>query len=245
MQIRKPFIIIFIVGIGFISLILSACAYQSAKPLVTETYELQDFSGLVIHGIGQVTITNGEVNSLTIVAEPAIIKNITHSIAEDTLYLDMTDDMSLASLDPRLSIQFLITAREVKSIQNFGSCSITGSDLSGKTLQIFQDAVGDITLSNLNYETVEVNLAGGGTVEVNGSIDEQIINMDGAVRFSSSETPSKIINAHLTGNSQAVVWVTDLLNVDTAENALFQFYGLPHDTYLGLIPENVHALGQK
>ncbi len=228
-----------------LTLLFAACSLSGPQVLANETYDLGEFSALQVDGIGQVTITQGEANSLTLIAEPSILEKMTYSITGDTLYLGFADEITLASLDPQSGIQMILTVKGIQSIDHAGSCNIVGTGLSGKTLELTHDGVGSISLTDLTYEAVELDLSGSGSVVINGAIDKQSILMSGSVRYFGSDTPTRMINAELDGHTQASVWVTEILNVETGTDARFEFFGVPPEMYLGRHPENVQMAGQK
>lgn len=225
--------------------LLTGCSLPETADLTTENYDLSEFSTIQIDGLGQVTITQGEINSLTVIAESSIQSMLIFSVQNDTLRLGLSDDVALTRLDPQNGIQMLLTVNGIKSLQQAGSCSVVGTGLTGKTLQISHEGVGSLSLTDIRFETVELALSGSGSVVINGTVDKQNIVMNGSVRYFGADTPSRIINASLDGHTQASVWVTSVLNVEAPAGTKFEFYGAPPDLYLGKTPENITMLGEK
>ena len=231
--------------ITFFVIILLASSCQSENALTTKSYELPDFSSFVFNGIGNLTIVQSEINSLTITAEPRFLDRIVYKLEDGVLSIEESEQLSLITLNPQFSIQFHITVNDLESIQFNGAGTLTGTGLTGEKLSVLQNAVGNITLDGLNYRTVNLQLFGGGLVRLNGMAGEQNIDINGAVILDSANLQSSVVNAKLSGTSRAIVWVTDILNVETDELSIFQFYGSPQGMYLGEHPENVGLLGNK
>jgi hypothetical protein len=240
LDIRPQFIVI-----SIICIFLAACSLNSGDALITENMELQDFSGIVIEGIGNFSITQSDHNSLIMVGEPGIIETVSHRIIDGILYIEKQDNMIISQHNPQLSLQFHLTVKELSSIHFSGSGSLTATDLAGKYLNYYQDAVGNSNLVGLNYDAVNLTLLGGGNILVTGTIREQNIEMLGSISYDSAGIQSQVINAQLSGSARAIVWVNEILNAEAEDDSKLRYYGDPHGQYLGKSPDNVEALGLK
>jgi hypothetical protein len=228
-----------------VPLTTTACAADETERLVSETQILPEFTGLAIDGFGQVTVTQGEENTLAIIADPSLLNHITYAVANGILSLKVSEEMSVTSFNPQTDTRFVITARNLDSIQNSGSAQVVVSGFSGKNLQVIHAATGTLSLNDVTYNLAEFQLSGAGTVSVNGQIDEQELAISGSVRYFSADANTRVINANLAGNAEATVWVNEILNVEASDNAQFQYYGQPGGVFLGSEPEKVQALGEK
>ena len=68
----------------------SGCA-KGEEDLASVTREVGDFDEVVLSGIGELTITQGEKESLTIEAHERLLPKITTEVRDDTLHISFDE----------------------------------------------------------------------------------------------------------------------------------------------------------
>ncbi len=227
----------------FFIITVTGCSSGTDQLLTTETYDLPtSVSGIVFDAIGQASVQIGETNSLTIIAEPSILRGISYQVNNQVLTLSETEEVLTAALDPALTTQFIITVKQLQQISFSGRGTFTVNDARGTTLTMRQTGVGKITLSNIDYVKIDLYLDGGGQVQVSGSAKEQNLTITGAIQYHGSDLSVNRVTADLSGNSSAIVWVEDYLSLKIRDSAHLSYYGFPEVVNINN-PDQVEYMG--
>lgn len=164
--------------------------------VITEKRDVQNFDRVDLKGIGNLTITQGNEESLTITADENLMQYITSKVVNGTLEIGMEPNISLT---PSRKIEYKLEVKSVSGIQLSGFGNIESESLSGKDLEVILSGSGDINIGTIEGDSLLVRLSGFGnfhsksiksktpTIEITGSGDinvEELEADDLAVKIS-------------------------------------------------------------
>lgn len=225
MDIRRQFPFILV-----LTLMLSACTLvRGSGKVITETREVSDFESVELNGIGELVITQGEQESLTIEAESNIVRRIETEVRGGMLIIEFTRGF-WGDIVPTEPIKFEITMIEVASLNLSGAGRIYADSIDTDRLDIDISGVGDIIIDSLTADTLDLNLSGAGTIDLAGKVKVQQINLSSVGTYSAAGLESETARINLSGAGTASVWATKNLDVEISGLGNVEYYGNPSVT---------------
>jgi Putative auto-transporter adhesin, head GIN domain len=186
-------------------LVLSACAVVNGSGNVaTETRQVSGFTGLDLSGTGEVTIEQGNAESLTIEADDNVLPKLTSKVENGTLKLDKRPGTTIRTKNP---IRYRVGLKD-----------LTALDVSG---------AGNVQAQRVTLQTLHVEISGSGAVTLAGSAVEQHIDVSGSGRYDAAELQSQKVTAGISGSGQVTVAVSRELNIDISGSGTLIYSGDP------------------
>lgn len=226
---KKSLIVVFIL----FALMFGACGFnvnigvdQGSGNVVTETREVANFDRLSLAGIGDVTLTQGDEESLKIEAEDNIIPNIKTEVRDGTLYITY----QRKSLLPTKPVKFYLAMKNVHSLETMGVSSLRSDKVTTDQLDVIISGTGSINILKLTADSVNTNISGAGNFEAEGQVTDQRVVLSGAGNYNGSDLQSKTGDVTITGLGQVSIWATETLNVIISGTGGVDYYGEPKIT---------------
>ena len=186
-------------------LVLTACSVVNGSGQVaTETRPVSGFTGIDLAGSGEVTIQQGEAESLTIEADDNVLPKLTSEVADSILTLDTKPGTTVR---PRSPIRYRVTVKDLTSLGLSGS--------------------GIVTAQGMKIRTLRTDISGSGRVNLSGSADQQDIELSGSGLYEAAELPSQTVSAEVSGSGQVFVTVSGDLKVDISGSGNVTYSGEP------------------
>jgi hypothetical protein len=185
-------------------LVLSACGVVGSGQVQTETRQVSGFTRIDLAGSGEVTIEQGETESLTIEADDNVLPRLTSEVSNSTLVLGTKRGITINTKSP---IRYRVTVKD-----------LTGVSVSGS---------GSVRAQGLTLQMLAVEISGSGTVDVSGSAVEQDIEVSGSGRHQAADLQSEKVTAEIAGSGQIEIAVSRELTVDISGSGTVTYSGDP------------------
>ena len=152
--------------------------------VTTENRDVAGFDKVDMQSIGNLTIVQGNEESLTITADENLLSYITTDVVNGTLQIGMKPNISL---NPSKAIEYQLVMKSVAGVQLSGFGNIESEGLKGEDLEVKLSGSGDINIGTIESDNLLVRISGFGdfdsqsikaktpTIEITGSGD---INVD-------------------------------------------------------------------
>ena len=238
----------FLLLAGVIMLVSLACSFNVNLPeininktlegsgtMITQERIVSGFDSVELRGFGDLTITQGSSESLTIEAEDNIIDKLTSEVVKNKLILSTVDDFTFKSLK---GVHYTLTVIDLKRVDLTGLGSIEMDGLNTQRLKINESGSGNLTIHNLDAQSLDIEIGGLGSVELDGKAPDQVITISGAGNYSGYELKSDRTKVTINGLGNALVWATESLNVKISGTGNVEYYGDPQLT------ESITGLGR-
>ena len=170
--------------------------------VITESREVSGFNEIALRGNGTVVVVVDGTESLTIEAEDNIMPLLTSEVSNGRLELS-----SESSISPTREIRYTISAAVL------GAVSISGS--------------GDITVTNIDAESFDAEISGSGRIEPRGTTAELNVGISGSGDFEGEGLAAAIGSVRVSGSGNAVVNVSEDLDVTISGSGDVQYTGNP------------------
>jgi predicted ester cyclase len=197
-----------------------------------EAREIQDVQAVSLQGVGTLLIAQGDTESLTIEAEPKVLRRIETEVRGGTLTI-----RPARSFTTREAITYHLMVKQLSAIELSGAGVVEVPALSSEQLRLTLDQAGSLTIEQLTATTLEVASSGNGAITLAGSVDQQTVTLSGAAQYDASGLQSRAAAISADGAAQAVVNVTETLQASAGGAARIQYIGNPE------VSEDVSAAG--
>lgn len=169
-----------------------------------ETREVSGFKAVRVHGVGELNITQGEREALTIESDEHVLPLIESTVEGGTL-----------TLGPK-------NGKRIRKLKRL-IYTLTVTDLEAITL----DGEGNTTITNLNVEALTVNLRGAGNFTISGAAPSQTINLQGAGSYDARAFATSRTSVGIKGAGDVVVQAGEALDINVSGVGNVTYYGTP------------------
>ena len=207
----------------------SACqvSFQHGSgKVVSEPRTVSGFDRVSLGGIGNLLITQGTTESLTIEAEDNVLPHITSTVSGGRLSLGF-DAHGLNWVQPTKPINFHLTVKRLQEIDLGGSGSVQATGLRGDQLALKIGGSGSAALDGLAVTGLTVDVAGSGSITASGTADSQHINIAGSGSYRAPDLASQSAQITVAGSGNTVVNAARALSVSITGNGSVQYVGDP------------------
>jgi hypothetical protein len=210
--------------------LLPACTFTVSTDdgkTVTENPEIGQIHAIDFSSIGDLTITQGDKEALTITGEENAVQHIKTENNNGVLEIsfDVTNWSDL--FDPLTPIHYYLTVKDLNSIQLSGAGNIHADSLSPANMSVDLTGAGNITIDHLQTQALNVTLSGAGSFDVSGVATNQNVTLTGVGDYRGGNLQSDQADAVLSGAGAATVWASNQLNVTISGAGSVNYYGSP------------------
>jgi len=180
---------------------------QGSGKIITQDRTVSGFSRVELGGTGQVTITQGDQEALTVEADDNIMPYIRSDVRGSTLYLGYTAAASGMRIRPSTPIKFNLTMKQISGLEVSGSGNITAASIDTGSLDLQISGSGNVDVAALKAGSLDTSISGSGSVSLAGQATTQKIS--------------------ISGSGNTTLWVTETLNVQISGSGDVSYYGNP------------------
>lgn len=251
-------------------LTLVSLACQIAIPTVvngsgivdTEIRDVSNFDAISLENMGDVYITVGNTEDLTIEAEDNLIPLLTSEVENGVLKLDVVRGRNI---DPTKPIIYNITVKDLNNVTLAGSGNIYSAPLEADQMTVMLAGSGNIELEGVTSTDFDVTIAGSGNIrvdeivtgsvdaEINGSGDiriageapEQKLSVFGSGSYLAGDLQTERMDININGSGSVTVWVMEHMNVSINGSGNVSYYGRPTIDHTDNGSGILRSLGEK
>ncbi len=175
-------------------------------------------------------LVQGDHEELVIEAQPEIRSRIQTTVENGTLLIDYNEDWKDWTGFRTLSgdkIRFRLMMREITSLSLAGVGSLDSARVEAPALSLAISGPGLMTIGTLKANRLDASLAGVGSLDVAGSVDEVNITLSGAGSYKAGRLESVKTDIRLSGVGTATVWAKEELNASISGAGVIEYYGSP------------------
>jgi hypothetical protein len=210
--------------------LLSACNFTVANgsgKVISQNRQVSGFSQVSLSGIGQLIISQGSTESLTIDAEDNILPRITTTVTGDTLHIDFKNDNFQTNVIPTKPIVFHLTVKNISGVQLSGAGSVDAANLTSDNLSVSSSGAGSMHLLSITAQSIHSEISGVGNIELSGKAASQTINISGSGSYNAPDLESQNASVNISGAGGATVWAKNSLNVTISGAGGVNYYDSP------------------
>jgi hypothetical protein len=201
--------------------------------MATESREVRNFDRVHLQDFGDLDITQGAQESLTVEADEEILDKIRTTVRDGELilriggdWLDRLGALLTTSLT-RPHIQYHLTVKHLTALLVSGAARVDVGDLTTGQLTVSLSGAGDVTFKSVTADGLEVKLAGAGRVEVSGKVKQQSVSLSGAGKYAGGKLESQQARVSMSGAGSATLWANQELDATLSGMGSVEYYGDP------------------
>ena len=208
------------------AIMLAACSFgvvRGSGRLVSDSRSVSDFDRVTLTTSGEVIISQGEEESLTVETDDNVMRHVTTQVEDGMLTLG-TERGKLISAT---RLTFNLTVRDLAGLRLTGSGDVTVERLDANRLEINVTGSGDVRIGLLAAKDVEVEITGSGDVDLAGQATGQDISVSGSGNYRGGDLRSDTVEITIRGSGGATVWATGSLDGSITGSGSVSYYGNP------------------
>lgn len=186
-----------------VSINMNANSVQGSGKIAEEERTVQGFSRVELRSIGNLTITQGEVESLTVKADDNLLPYITTDVVAGTLEISTQQN---TNINPSQAIEYHLTVKSLSSVVLSGFGNIDAEKLNSDTLQVKLTGSGDIHIGQLSGKNLTMNLTGFGNISIDSAeVDNPSLDLSGSGDIKIGELNATSLALTISGFGNATV----------------------------------------
>ncbi|MBI4316431.1 MAG: DUF2807 domain-containing protein [Chloroflexi bacterium] len=222
---------------GSISIPFVTGGVPGSGHVITQTRPVSNFDAVSFASFGDLTITQGDTESLTVEAEDNVLPEIRTEVQGNTLRIDYAETNGWARVRPTQPIRFTLTVKNLAELDFSGAGNIVATDLKAAQLKVKLSGAGSLKLDGLAADDVSYRLSGAGSVYASGKAARLEITLSGVGSYRGADFQSETADVTISGAGSATVWATKQLDAQISGLGSVQYYGRP------AVSKNVTGLG--
>ncbi len=246
-MLRKGLFVLFVVCLAA----LTACnavvagrqAVRGSGNVVSETRPVSGITGVGHGTIGDLTITLGETETLTVEAEDNLLPYLETPVINGSLTIRNKPGVSLLPTRP---VRYHLTVKSLQSLADSSSGNISGPKITGQSISIALSSSGNITLDGVQADTLNVASSSSGVIKIHGGqAGRQVITLSSSGTYQAPDVKSQSAQVIISSSGDATIWVTDQLDATISSSGSVNFYGSPQITQRISSSGKVNSRGNK
>jgi len=175
---------------------------DGSKDIDTREYELDSFDEIVISDVFLVNISFGDEPSLKLTIDDNLMDSIGIRIRGDKLRIGFKDKICPTK---RPALDIVVT-------------SLSSLSTSGAV---------DMVVSKYRGDSLSFELAGAGTLEIDGEVGDFSVNVSGAGEVDARDLIAENVDINMSGAASADIFVTGRLDADVSGVGSVEYWGNP------------------
>ena len=213
--------------------------------VVSQTRQLADFNSIAINYPVELTVNQGNANSLTVTAENNLVPQLATRVSGSTLYIENSQPDWTRRVTPTQPVILHLMVKYLQQMDFPSAGTLTVGKLQTDHLELSIGGAGTVTLSNLTTHNLSVNLSGAGNITASGSADNLNLDISGFGGFHGADLASQAAAITISGAGTASVWAKTSLNVEISGTGSVNYYGSPQVSREVSGLGSVNSLGYK
>lgn len=205
--------------------VLVAAVLAVPAQAATETRSVANFDEVVLDVPGEVSIKQGPQETLTLDAEPAVLRKITATIQGRRLLIGLAP----GRIETQHPIRMQLGVRTLRAVESRTAAAIGVGPLRGAALALLMGGASTIRLDRLDdAQSLDVRITGAGDVAVGGGkVVAQKIVITGTGTFAAPRLVSERAEVVIDGHGEVQLAANGTLAVRIAGVGNVRYHGNP------------------
>jgi hypothetical protein len=225
-------------------LTMTACnaVITGSGDLITETRQVSNFDRIELSGSGEVIVTQGGSESLSIETDDNVMKHVKAEVEGGTLKLGFEEGVSIIS---STRLIFYVGVDDLTGVAISGSGDVETDMLETDSLEAAVSGSGDVRIADLTTGEVKASISGSGEIDLAGEAAAQDITISGSGQYLAADVCSESVSVSISGAGDATVCATGTLDANISGSGSVDYYGRPSVNSSGSGSGKINNLGDK
>jgi hypothetical protein len=229
-------------GCEFGDLAFNSERIQGSGRLAQESRNVHGFNKVSLQGFGELTISQGNKESLTVEADDNILPKIKTVVEDGKLVIGMERGVSIST---HLKLRYTLTVAEIDCIELSGSGKVISGPLNSSDFRVRLPGSGEIHIESLDADSLDATISGSGTIDLAGKVDRQAVHISGSGKTRAPDLQSHAAEASISGSGSTTLWAQDSLSARISGSGSVGYYGSASVTKSVSGSGSVRHLGDK
>lgn len=209
--------------------------------ITSEVRQVSQFDRVSLTGSGQVSITQGEEESLSIEADDNLLPLIKSQVTSGSLHIGPEG----VNLRPTKTIRYRLALKNLRELHLSGSLEAEAQSIKAQQLLVSISGSGKINVPRLEASELEARISGSGDMDLAGKADRQRISISGSGDYRAGDCETQNTTVHVSGSGDAKVWARVGLEAEVSGSGDIRYYGSPQVNSHVSGSGGIHSLGNK
>jgi hypothetical protein len=193
----------------------------------TQTRAVTGFNRVQLRGYGDIFLTQGPEERLTITAEEALLPKLISEVRGGILLLDQ-DRSWLDWINFQNSpIRYELTVKTIVGVEISGSGSLTAGQIESQAMDLGVSGSGRIRIASLQTPKLEVKVSGSGEIQLAGRAALQKVRSSGSAKLHALDLAGEDVEIRIGGSGEVWVSAENSLTVDISGSGSVHYRGSP------------------
>jgi hypothetical protein len=229
-------------GCGVANEVFNAERIRGSGRVIEEKRDVRGFTEVRLSAVGELSVQQGDGESLTIEAEDNILPRIRTDVEGGALVIRVDRGFSIS---PTVTIRYNLTVKELAALEVSGSGEIRTGTIRSRDFRMRVSGSGDIRLGELTADTLTMEISGSGTIKAPGKVSSQRIRISGSGDYDGTDLQSRSADIAISGSGDSKVWVQDDLSANISGSGRVDYYGTPKVSQHTSGSGKIHNLGSR
>lgn len=246
---KKRFLAVLLLLMAILT--VSACnggvnVIRGSGNVITEDRQVANFDRIALEGSGQVIVTQGGSESLTVETDDNVMEHVKTEVEGGTLTLGLVTGLPTGlNIQSTTRLIFYVGVDDLAGLSISGSGDIEGEMIEAERLDASVSGSGNVRISNLTASEMQAEISGSGEVDLaGGEAAEQDISISGSGEYLAGEVCSASVTVSISGSGKATVCATETLDADISGSGSVGYFGRPSVSSSGSGSGNLNSLGE-
>jgi Putative auto-transporter adhesin, head GIN domain len=201
------------------------CASGTGDP-IKKTISVAEFNGISVEGSIDVHIVKGNTQLVEVVGQPELIALLNTDVQHGVWKIGTNECFNTAK-----EFAVYITTNLLSSLATEGSGDIHSADVFGSGTSTFSVAgSGDIVVTGVNDKVVNTEIAGSGSITLNGTCTEFEAGIAGSGDVHAQGLSANTVEAMIDGSGGVDITAISELNAEINGSGTIRYRGKPQVT---------------
>jgi hypothetical protein len=239
---KRILMVLLLLGTIFVASACGATITKGSGDLITETRQVSNFDGIDLSGSGEVIVTQGGSESLTIETDDNVMEHVKAEVVGGTLKLGFEEGLNLID---HTRLIFTVGVDDLKSLKISGSGDIESDMIETTRLDATISGSGDVQIVDLTAGEVTAKISGSGEIDLAGDATAQDVTISGSGKYQAGDLCGESVEVKISGSGDATVCATERLDSDISGSGSVDYYGRPAINMSGSGSGKVNSLDEK
>lgn len=237
-----------VAGFSLLTLGLTSCmdlggwrTVHGSGTIVSEPRSVSQFDQISVSGSGQLLISQGQEEALTIEADDNLLPLIKSEVVNGHLRIGPDH----VNLRPAKTIRYQLKLKNLKALHLSGSLNAESGPLKTESLALHISGSGKFHIGGLETGELSTHVSGSGDTRIAGRTRVQNISISGSGNHEAPNLQSNEATVGISGSGHATLWVKEALTANISGSGDVEYYGSPNVTSHTSGSGRVHSRGGK
>jgi hypothetical protein len=218
-------VLIAIVGVAATTIVFASGAFPGGS-VVSQTRSAQGFDSIEVSAPGNLILSQGSQESVKVEAPGGQIDKIRTEVRNGTLYIESGWQGFAFDFGSWSNVNYYVTVKDLREISWSAAGRLTGSRITTDTLDVNLSGAGSVEL-DVKVSDLTARLSGAGSLKMSGTANRQDVSLSGVGSYSARELQSQVATVRVSGVGGADVNVAESLDAAISGVGGIHYLGNP------------------